>query len=67
MHLTCFEGYVVTAGGCGADAHDLRARGDAARGRNGRLVHAGTIHRLVNEGDLRITVLMQNSGLPAGG
>lgn len=27
----------------------------------------GTIHRLVNEGDLRITVLMQNSGLPEAG
>jgi len=24
----------------------------------------GTIHRLVNEGDLRITVLMQNSACP---
>jgi hypothetical protein len=27
----------------------------------------GTIHRLVNEDDLRITVLMQNSGLPEAG
>lgn len=27
----------------------------------------GTIHRLVNEDDLRITVLMQNNGLPEAG
>jgi hypothetical protein len=27
----------------------------------------GTIHRLVDEGDLRITVLMRNSGLPEAG
>lgn len=68
MHLTCSEGYVVT-GGRGAvqtlttSGHEVTplASGTVA------WFTPGTIHRLVNEDDLRITVLMQNSGLPEAG
>jgi len=72
MHLTCSEGYVVT-GGRGA-VQTLTMSG-ATSGYEVTPLAAGTvawftpgtIHRLVNEGDLRITVLMQNSGLPEAG
>ncbi|MFC4504735.1 MULTISPECIES: cupin domain-containing protein [Streptomyces] len=68
MHLTCAEGYVVTGGrgavqtltGSGYEVTPL-APGTVA------WFTPGTIHRLVNEDDLRITVLMQNSGLPEAG
>ncbi|MFD9432252.1 cupin domain-containing protein [Streptomyces sp. NPDC060002] len=68
MHLTCSEGYVVTAGHGAvqtltASGHEVTtlAPGTVA------WFTPGTIHRLVNEDDLRITVLMQNSGLPEAG
>ncbi|MFE7766805.1 cupin domain-containing protein [Streptomyces sp. NPDC057438] len=68
MHLTCSEAYVVT-GGRGA-VQTLTASGyevtPLAPGTVARFT-PGTIHRLVDEGDLRITVLMQNSGLPEAG
>ncbi|MFI1711073.1 cupin domain-containing protein [Streptomyces griseoruber] len=68
MHLACSEGYVVT-GGRGA-VQTLTASGyevtPLAPGTVAWFT-PGTIHRLVNEGDLRITVLMQNSGLPEAG
>jgi mannose-6-phosphate isomerase-like protein (cupin superfamily) len=68
MHLTCSEGYVVIAGsgrvqtlsGEGYRETPLRA-GTVAWFR------PGTIHRLVNDGDLQLVVLMQNSGLPEAG
>ncbi|MFJ5779791.1 cupin domain-containing protein [Streptomyces sp. NPDC093094] len=68
MHLACSEAYVVTGGRgvvqtlttSGFEATPLRA-GTVAR------FTPGTIHRLVDEGDLRIIVLMQNSGLPEAG
>jgi hypothetical protein len=68
MHLTCSEAYVVT-GGRGsvqtltASGYDITplVPGTVAR------FTPGTVHRLVNEDDLRITVLMQNSGLPEAG
>lgn len=68
LHLTCSEGYVVTAGR-GA-VHTLTADGFTATPlAPGSVVWftPGTIHRLVNEGGLRITVLMQNNGLPEAG
>ncbi|WSW96083.1 cupin [Streptomyces sp. NBC_00989] len=72
MHLTCSEGYVVT-GGRGA-VQTLTMSGTASGYEVTPLAAGtvawftpGTIHRLVNEGDLRITVLMQNSGLPEAG
>ncbi|MET8246822.1 cupin [Streptomyces sp. NPDC005202] len=44
-----------------------RRLGGVRTQRTGRRFTPGTIHRLVNDGDLRITVLMQNSGLPEAG
>jgi mannose-6-phosphate isomerase-like protein (cupin superfamily) len=68
MHLACTEAYVVT-GGRGAvqtltvDGYretDLEA---------GAIVwfSPGTVHRMVQRDGLRITVLMENSGLPESG
>ncbi|NGN65499.1 cupin domain-containing protein [Streptomyces sp. A7024] len=68
LHLTCTEGYVVT-GGSGM-VQTLTASGYAETPlAPGALVWftPGTIHRLVNEGDLKIVVMMQNSGLPEAG
>ncbi|MBV7700261.1 cupin domain-containing protein [Streptomyces sp. TRM70350] len=68
MHLACSEGYVVT-GGRGA-VQTLTASGYEVTPLQAGTVAwftPGTIHRLVNESDLRITVLMQNSGLPEAG
>nr|WP_206328101.1 cupin [Streptomyces sp. S3(2020)] len=68
MHLTCSEAYVVT-GGRGS-VQTLTTSGyevtPLVPGTVARFT-PGTIHRLVNEDDLRITVLMQNSGLPEAG
>ncbi|MER7644121.1 cupin [Streptomyces sp. NPDC126522] len=68
MHLTCSEGYVVT-GGHGA-VQTLTTSGYEVTPLAAGTVAwftPGTIHRLVNEDALRITVLMQNSGLPEAG
>ncbi|PSK95982.1 Cupin domain-containing protein [Murinocardiopsis flavida] len=68
MHLTCTEAYAVI-GGRGS-VQTLTASGSATTPlREGDLVWftPGTIHRLVNDGDLRIMVLMQNAGLPEAG
>ncbi|WP_069771431.1 cupin [Streptomyces sp. LUP30] len=68
MHLVCSEGYVVTHGR-GA-VHTLTASGHRVTPLAPGTVAwftPGTIHRLVNEDDLRITVLMQNGGLPEAG
>ncbi|MFF9624080.1 cupin domain-containing protein [Streptomyces griseosporeus] len=68
VHLACSEAYVVT-GGRGA-VQTLTASGYAVTALTPGTVAwftPGTIHRLINDGDLRITVLMQNSGLPEAG
>ncbi|MEU2623833.1 cupin domain-containing protein [Streptomyces sp. NPDC007157] len=68
LHLVCSEGYVVT-GGRGA-VQTLTASGYQVTPLTPGTVAwftPGTVHRLVNEDDLRITVLMQNSGLPEAG
>ncbi|GHI09317.1 cupin [Streptomyces cellostaticus] len=68
LHLACSEGYVVT-GGTGA-VQTLTASGYAVTPLEAGTVAwftPGTVHRLVNEDELRITVLMQNSGLPEAG
>ncbi|MEV6926845.1 cupin domain-containing protein [Dactylosporangium sp. NPDC051485] len=68
MHLTCSEGYVVTAGAgrvqtlSGSGFREVELRPGAVA-----WFRPGTIHRLVNEGGLQIVVLMQNSGLPEAG
>ncbi|MER7789608.1 cupin domain-containing protein [Streptomyces sp. NPDC097640] len=68
LHLTCSEGYVVTAGR-GA-VQTLTTSGYQETPLEPGTVAwftPGTIHRLVNEGGLEITVVMQNSGLPEAG
>jgi mannose-6-phosphate isomerase-like protein (cupin superfamily) len=68
VHLCCTECYIVvggtgrlqtlTAGGAGEEP--LRP-GDVV------WFGPGTIHRAVNDGDLQVVVVMQNSGLPEAG
>jgi len=68
VHLACSEAYAVV-GGSGA-VQTLTAEGFAStRLAEGDLLWftPGTVHRLVNGGDLRIVVLMQNAGLPEAG
>ncbi|MCX2928211.1 cupin domain-containing protein [Streptomyces sp. NEAU-W12] len=68
MHLTCTEGYVVTAGR--GRLQTLNAEGPRTHTLEpGDVVWftPGTIHRAVNDEDLRVTVVMQNSGLPEAG
>ncbi|MCQ9134124.1 cupin [Streptomyces hilarionis] len=68
VHLACSEGYVVTHGR-GA-VHTLTASGHRVTPLVPGTVAwfaPGTIHRLVDEDGLRITVLMQNGGLPEAG
>ncbi|HEU5129422.1 MAG TPA: cupin domain-containing protein [Glycomyces sp.] len=69
LHTASTEGYVVTRGtgavetlsGDGFERHEL-ARGTVL------WFTPGTVHRLVNgSGDLEVTVVMQNAGLPEAG
>lgn len=67
-HLACTEGYVVI-GGQGR-LQTLGHDGFAETPLTPMTVawfSPGVIHRLVNEGELRIIVVMQNSGLPEAG
>jgi mannose-6-phosphate isomerase-like protein (cupin superfamily) len=68
LHLTCSEAYVVT-GGRGAVQTLTTSGYEVTPLEPGTVAWftPGTIHRLVNEDDLRITVLMQNNGLPEAG
>lgn len=68
VHLACAEGYYVI-GGTGA-VQTLNHKGYTETPlQEGAVVwfDPGTIHRLVNDGDLRILTLMSNSGLPEAG
>ncbi|WP_371927637.1 cupin domain-containing protein [Lentzea sp. HUAS12] len=68
VHLACSECYYVI-GGQGS-VQTLTPRGFAETPlREGTVAWftPGTVHRLVNDGDLRIIVIMQNSGLPEAG
>lgn len=68
VHLTCAECYYVI-GGQGR-VQTLSHRGFAETPLHAGTVAwftPGTIHRLVNDDDLRIIVVMQNSGLPEAG
>lgn len=68
LHLVCTEGYVVESGR-GA-VQTITSRGFTSTPlAAGSVVWftPGTIHRLVDEDELRITVLMQNNGLPEAG
>ncbi len=68
VHLASAEGYVVLSG-----AGRLQTLGEHGYAqtplRPGDCVWfpPGTIHRLVNDGELRILVVMQNAGLPEDG
>jgi mannose-6-phosphate isomerase-like protein (cupin superfamily) len=67
-HLTCTEGYVVIAGT--GRLHTLSGAGFAETPLQPMSVvwfGPGVIHRLINDGDLQILVVMQNSGLPEAG
>jgi mannose-6-phosphate isomerase-like protein (cupin superfamily) len=68
LHLVCTEAYVVTGGrgavqtlGPGGYREIPLEPGSVA------WFTPGTVHRMVQGGDLRVTVLMQNSGLPEAG
>jgi len=68
VHLVCSEAYYVV-GGHGL-LQTLTASGFRETPlRAGVVVQfgPGTIHRLINKGDLQILVIMQNSGLPESG
>lgn len=68
LHTLCTEAYAVVAGR--GRVQTLTTSGfEEVPLEPGALVWftPGTIHRLVNEGDLEILVLMQNAGLPEAG
>jgi mannose-6-phosphate isomerase-like protein (cupin superfamily) len=68
VHLASTEGYVVASGA--GRLQTLGQRGYAEtplRPGDCLWFTPGTIHRLVNEGDLRLFVVMQNAGLPEHG
>jgi mannose-6-phosphate isomerase-like protein (cupin superfamily) len=68
VHLASTEGYVVLSGA--GRLQTLGGRGYAqTRLRPGECLWftPGTIHRLVNDGGLRLLVVMQNAGLPEHG
>jgi mannose-6-phosphate isomerase-like protein (cupin superfamily) len=68
VHLACTEAYVVTAGR-GA-VQTLSTAGYAETPLEADVIAwfaPGTVHRMVQGGGLRVTVLMQNSGLPEAG
>jgi mannose-6-phosphate isomerase-like protein (cupin superfamily) len=68
LHTACTEAYWVVAGN--GSVQTLTSRGyEEVPLEPGALVWftPGTIHRLVNAGDLEILVLMQNAGLPESG
>ncbi|WP_037841254.1 cupin domain-containing protein [Streptomyces sp. NRRL F-5126] len=68
LHLTCTEGYVVTAGrGTVQTLTTAGYRETPLEPGTVAWFTPGTIHRLTNGGGLEITVVMQNSGLPEAG
>ncbi len=68
MHLCCSESYVVIDGSGQVQTLTLSGYKETPLWPGAVIwFRPGTIHRLINHGDLRITVLMQNSGLPEAG
>ncbi|MFJ6569193.1 cupin domain-containing protein [Streptomyces sp. NPDC091292] len=74
LHLACSEGYVVTAGRGAVQTLTSSSSGSGSGFEETPLEPGtvawftpGTIHRLINDGGLEITVVMQNSGLPEAG
>ncbi|MGP3989754.1 cupin [Streptomyces sp. 3N207] len=69
IHLACTEAYVVTQGEGSVQTLTLEDGFTEAPLTPGSLAWftPGTVHRMVNGSGLRVTVLMQNSGLPEAG
>ncbi|MCQ8191065.1 cupin [Streptomyces rugosispiralis] len=69
LHLACTEAYVVTAGRGAVQTLTLADGFTETPLEPGSVVWftPGTIHRMVQGGGLKVTVLMQNSGLPEAG
>jgi mannose-6-phosphate isomerase-like protein (cupin superfamily) len=68
VHLTCTEGYIVIGGN--GRLQTLSACGFAETPLTEMTVtwfSPGVVHRIVNDGDLTILVVMQNAGLPEAG
>jgi mannose-6-phosphate isomerase-like protein (cupin superfamily) len=68
VHLCCTECYVVVGGSGRLQTLTASGAGEQPLG-PGDVVwfSPGTVHRAVNDGDLQVVVLMQNSGLPEAG
>ena len=68
LHTASAEAYVVTAGRGRVQTIDAAGFAETPL-EPGRVLWftPGTVHRLVNDGGLEITVLMQNAGLPEAG
>jgi mannose-6-phosphate isomerase-like protein (cupin superfamily) len=68
MHLCCSEGYVVVGGAGRVQTITSNCFAETPL-RPGDVFWftPGTIHRAVNDGDLHIVAIMQNSGLPESG
>ncbi|GHE99080.1 cupin domain-containing protein [Streptomyces fumanus] len=68
LHLVCTEAYVVTGGRGAVQTLSPDGYRDITL-EPGSLVWftPGTVHRMVPRGELRVTVLMQNTGLPEAG
>ncbi|GAA3598923.1 cupin domain-containing protein [Kineosporia mesophila] len=68
LHLCCTEAYLVVSGHGRLQTLTLDGSGEQPLGAGDVVWFTpGTIHRAVNDGDLQVLVLMQNSGLPEAG
>lgn len=69
LHTACTEAYAVVGGTGAVQTLTLKGGFEETPLEKGALVSfsPGTIHRLVNAGDLEIFVLMANAGLPEAG
>ena len=69
VHLACTEAYVVTAGEGAVQTLTVREGFTETPLEPGAIAWftPGTVHRMVDGSGLRVTVLMQNSGLPEAG
>ncbi|WP_329537518.1 cupin domain-containing protein (plasmid) [Streptomyces sp. NBC_01450] len=68
MHLTCAECYVVIGGqGRLETLNHTGQRTTPLRPGDVVWFSPGTVHRAINDGDLQVVVVMQNSGLPEAG
>ncbi|MFD7699568.1 cupin [Streptomyces caelestis] len=68
LHTVCTEAYVVTGGRGAVQTLSSEGYRDVAlEAGTVAWFTPGTVHRMVQGGELRVTVLMQNSGLPEAG